>query len=133
MVAMLPRGGHLEFYEGMKLKRWYTGAHPMTLDVADGEVASANIFEMKPFGSGCYRIPIVWSNASSVNVELGQNIWSSSVRNSSSSSSTNSTLSQRNCQVMHLNGAVKECKVNSDGVIRNVAIVRGCAVVLLCV
>jgi len=32
-----------------------------------------------------------------------------------------------------LNGAVKECKVNSDGVIRNVAIVRGCAVVLLCV
>lgn len=122
-----------DLFQSMHGKRWYTGAHPMTLDVADGEVASANIFEMKPFGSGCYRIPIVWSNASSVNVELGQNIWSSSVRNSSSSSSTNSTLSQRNCQVMHLNGAVKECKVNSDGVIRNVAIVRGCAVVLLCV
>jgi len=108
-------------FKTMHGKRWYTGAHPIELNVTDGEVASANIFEMKPFQSGCFRIPIVWSTASSVNVTIGRNIWRTRRR------------SKKNCQVMHLNGVVRDCKVDSDGVIRDVVIVRGCAVVLLCV
>ena len=111
-------------------KRWYTGAHPVRIESNNNSAfhGSVNIFEMKPFNSGCYVIPVVWSNVTVVNIVLG-------ILAKGQSGSV--------CQIMHLSGRVLDCIVDNStsknnngssmGIIRNVTIVRGCAMVKVCI
>ena len=48
-------------------KRWFAGAHAVHSVTAG---ASANVFEMAPFGSGRFTVPLVWAEAGAKTVSL---------------------------------------------------------------
>ena len=105
-------------------KRWYTGAHPVAVQ---HNAATVNIFELKPFGSsGCYAIPVVWSTVDQVDVVLG------ALAKSTHANSTNGGFT---CQIMHLDGDMLACDLVKNGTrtVVHVPLVRGCAVLKVCV
>ena len=109
-------------------KRWYTGAHPVAVQ---HNAATVNIFELKPFGSsGCYAIPVVWSTVDQVDVVLGALATSTHANRMNGGGVTSS------CQIMHLDGQTVACdlvkKTNGLTVV-HVPLVRGCAVLKVCV
>ena len=111
-------------FHAMHGKRWSTIPHAVTIvssNTAVSSTAVVNIFEMKPFGNECYGIAIVWSNTSVIDLSLNVG--------------ENKRYTAKKCNILHPGMVQKniECQMTKTGSILNIPLVRGCAVVNVCV
>ena len=115
--------GHL--FAATHGKRWSTSPHAVRITSAP-TTAAANIFEMKPFGSGCYTIAVAWSNTTSIDLVLGSGL---------GGGQPSSLAPLPSCSVLHPGGAENsplQCQITAQRAINNVPLRRGCAVIQLC-